>query len=279
MCAFCRESIDGPQILVPCGHFWDVECLVDLFRAATVDETLFPPRCCQQPILLDIVQHYLGAEMLVTFNRISIEFSTIDRVYCHRPTCSAFICPATETPSTQICPKCFEQTCGRCKEQAHHGASCTIDDAPILAMAKEEGWARCPGCKHLVELTIGCYHITCRCGKQFCYICAEIWKNCTCPQWDEPRLLDHARDRVQRELPAGPPPPVRQYEEMVRQTAERLRVDHDCQHAWRYRQGGGRCEHCSHYLPKFLFVRRSDRAVALLHTNDIEETRIAYIVV
>ena len=107
-----------------------------------------------------------------------------------------------------------------------------------------------------MELTHGCYHITCRCSKQFCYLCAETWKNCTCPQWDERRLLVTARARVERELPADRPlPPAPRLQELVTQAAERLRVDHECAHWWVYRSGAGRCEHCFHYLPKFLLVR------------------------
>ncbi|KAI6112098.1 hypothetical protein EDD16DRAFT_1604389, partial [Pisolithus croceorrhizus] len=40
---------------------------------------------------------------------------------------------------------------------------------------------------------------------------------------------------------------------MIREMAERLRVDHDCQHTWKYRHGGGSCENCHHALPLYLF--------------------------
>ncbi|KZT74814.1 hypothetical protein DAEQUDRAFT_771559 [Daedalea quercina L-15889] len=257
MCVFCRDQIAGTEIHAPCGHFWDTHCLVELFRAATTDETLFPPRCCQKSFVLKEVQQYLGAGLLSTFKAISAEFGTANRVYCHRPTCSAFICAATETSSVQVCPRCLSQTCGRCKEQAHLVGADALFGAlwvvvMFLALAKQEGWARCPGCKHLVELAYGCYHMTCRCRKEFCYVCAETWKNCTCPQWDEGRLYVTARNQVERELAAGPPPAAPQYQRMVREAAERLRVDHDCRHRWVYRPGAGRCENCSFYLPQFL---------------------------
>ncbi|KAH9937494.1 uncharacterized protein B0H18DRAFT_199684 [Fomitopsis serialis] len=251
MCSFCREPIDGVEIHAPCGHFWDLKCLVDLYRAATTDETLFPPRCCQQPFVFEEVEQYLGVDLLATFKQISVEFTTVDRIYCHQPTCSAFVGPATESPSYQICPKCLAETCGHCKERAHPGNPC-VDDISILTLAEQEGWARCPGCKHLVELAQGCYHITCRCGKQFCYVCTETWKTCPCPQWDEGRLLTTARNYVQRELLAGPPPEP-ELQEMVEEVAEGLRVDHECQHAWSRRAGGGECGHCSDYLFRYLF--------------------------
>ncbi|KZT06377.1 uncharacterized protein LAESUDRAFT_743524 [Laetiporus sulphureus 93-53] len=253
-----RDQIEDVEIRAPCGHYWGADCLVELFRAATTDESLFPPRCCQQPFIVSEVEPHLGPELSALFNKKAIEFNTADRVYCHQPTCSSFIGAATSVASIHGCT-CWEQACGRCKEVAHPASFCSVDDTPILALAEKEGWKRCPGCRHLVELTQGCYHMTFRCRRQFCYVCTETWKTCNCPQWDEARLLTTAEDRVQRELPAGPPPAPAQYRRMVAHAAERLRVDHDCQHVWRYRPGGGQCEQCSHYLGVFLLSCRHCR--------------------
>lgn len=156
-CVFCREIIDGAEILAPCGHFWDVVCLAELFRAATKDESLYPPRCCQRPFSVSQVKPHLDSELAAAFDRKSLEFSTADRVYCHRPTCSSFLGPATSIPSSQECWQCWAQTCGRCKQPAHPSGPCPTDDTSILALADEAGWKRCPECRHLVELTQGCY--------------------------------------------------------------------------------------------------------------------------
>ncbi|OCH96607.1 hypothetical protein OBBRIDRAFT_13292 [Obba rivulosa] len=256
-CVICGDTIQGPQIRAPCGHFYDRGCLRDLFRSASVDESLFPPRCCQRPFVFLDVQQYLGAELAAFFQKKAVEFGTLDRVYCHRPACSAFLGAATPNPTVKRCPECRAWTCGRCKGTAHGGpcAHGDAEDAAVLAMAENEGWKRCPGCHHLVELAHGCYHITCRCRKEFCYVCTETWKNCTCPQWEEQRLYATAEDRVRRVLPAGPPPLAFELGQMVDQMADRLRADHDCApHSWRYRSGGGQCENCHHYLSVFLMV-------------------------
>jgi hypothetical protein len=127
-------------------------------------------------------------------------------------------------------------------------------------MGETEGWKRCPACHQLIELAHGCYHMTCRCRKEFCYLCAETWKNCACTQWDEHRLVEAAEDRARRQLPpagraAAPPPAV--FQNLVRRQVENLRVNHECAHRrWAYRSGGGTCETCAHYLPMFLLVRR-----------------------
>jgi hypothetical protein len=44
---------------------------------------------------------------------------------------------------------------------------------------------------------------------------------------------------------------------MIRETMERLRVDHDYDHTgWKFRRDGGHCESCEKYLPLYLFVSR-----------------------
>lgn len=37
---------------VPCNHDYCRDCLQDLFRASITDDSLFPPRCCRQPLQL-----------------------------------------------------------------------------------------------------------------------------------------------------------------------------------------------------------------------------------
>jgi hypothetical protein len=54
---------------------------------------------------------------------------------------------------------------------------------------------RCPGCNEMVEKSLGCTHIICRCSAQFCYICRARWKTCNCTRW-------HERFAVVRRQPA-----------------------------------------------------------------------------
>ncbi|EJF66522.1 hypothetical protein DICSQDRAFT_94985 [Dichomitus squalens LYAD-421 SS1] len=170
----------------PCGHHLDVSCLRLMFENATRDETLFPPKCCQQPIKLDDAWPFLDSSLIELYEKKSREFGTKDRIYCHIPACSAFLGAATASPTSIACtsPSCRAQTCGSCKLAAHPGRTCADhSDDVVLELGQEEGWQRCPSCKHLVELTVGCYHMTCRCQKEFCYLCARPWKTCPCPRF------------------------------------------------------------------------------------------------
>ena len=170
-----------------------MECLETMFRKATVDESLFPPRCCHLDIPISAVEIYLNSELVKLYNKKSVEFATPNRVYCHEPRCSAFIGSTTTAATILQCTECFGATCGFCKAKAHAGKECSDTD-DLNSMAKvlneKEGWQRCPRCHHMVELMIGCYHITCICSAQFCYLCTAKWKECSCPLFVTPPDLE-----------------------------------------------------------------------------------------
>ncbi|KIK92812.1 hypothetical protein PAXRUDRAFT_146502 [Paxillus rubicundulus Ve08.2h10] len=264
-CVICQEPIFGSEIRAPCGHHYDIACVTELFQASTRDETLYPPRCCRQNIPVAQVRPHLSQALVTEFEQKGEEFGTLKCVYCSSPTCSRFLGALSEgiwNAKIYACPApgCRRRTCGSCRGEysglMSHICRNDADAAQVLMLGRDAGWSRCPGCSQMIELNVGCFHMTCRCRTEFCYLCRARWKTCTCPQWDE-RLLAAAEQRVDAQLEAGQGnhterETVRQ--RMVRETMERLRVDHDCNHGhWQYRKGGGRCETCGHNLPYYLF--------------------------
>ena len=188
-CTICCDDIEGQAYEAPCGHFFDTRCLEAMFRKATVDESLFPPKCCQLEIPPTDVRERLDFELMLLFDRKAAEFSTANKLYCSQPRCSAFIGPATSEATWMECPECSSMTCGFCKSDAHPGTACSdTDDLNRTAkdMREKQGWQRCFSCHHMVELSVGCYHIICACGAQFCYLCGSQWKQCDCPQFAVP---------------------------------------------------------------------------------------------
>jgi len=236
-----------------------------LVEAFTRDESLFPLRCCQDPIPVAEVLPTLPLALRSLFERKNAEFSilTRDRIYCSNLNCSMFL-GSSEGRLFRFaihCSQCFASTCPRCKESAHAGEGCGVSksDEALQALAKNEGWQTCPGCNAVVELNHGCYHITCRCRAQFCYLCAERWKTCDCIQWDENRLMVAAQEGVANELghAAAARMPQAIFAERVEQRAAILRDNHHCErHSWRYREGGGTCGECHFRLPSYLLICR-----------------------
>ena len=211
-CVICQDPIYGAEIRAPCNHYYDISCITDLFESATRDETLFPPRCCKQNIPFAQVQPHLSQTLIATFQEKKIEFSTLKRVYCSSPTCSRFLGPLSEgdfASKVYTCPglECWRETCGKCRQEHNgdwgHVCRPDADATEVLELSRASGWSRCPGCSQMIELNVGCFHMTCRCRTEFCYLCRARWKTCPCPQWDESRLFSAAEERVDAQLGAG----------------------------------------------------------------------------
>lgn len=183
-CTICGEEIPWNAYRAPCGHPYGNNCIQELFRKASRDESLFPPSCCQRPVPLDDVRECFDNAFITAYEKKIVEFGTKNRLYCFQPTCSAFIGSSTEEPSSLACQECSKHTCGACKREAHVGQKCghLESDEVVLALGKEKGWQRCPSCSHLVEHVDGCLYMVCACKAAFCYVCGKLWKDrCNCP--------------------------------------------------------------------------------------------------
>ncbi|KAG1780028.1 hypothetical protein EV702DRAFT_1024339 [Suillus placidus] len=199
-CVICQDPIFGEEVLAPCNHFFDIGCITDLFRSAMHDERLYPPRCCHQNIPLPQVRTHLTQAFLTEFELKAQEFGTLKRVYCVESTCSRFLGPLYIGDSNKIftcpSPKCTATTCGKCRgryQRFTHSCTPDAETEVVLTLSRASGWSRCPGCAQMIELSLGCFHMTCRCKTEFCYLCRAPWKTCKCPQWDESRLLAPAQ--------------------------------------------------------------------------------------
>jgi hypothetical protein len=161
-CEACREEKKFFDVArVPCRHEYCRACLEDLFETAMTDESLFPPRCCRQPIPMVVVRIFLKSELVQAFEKKKVEFETPNRTYCSLPTCSAFINAQNIRDEVASCLECGSMTCITCKAAAHRG-DCPNDSSlqQVLDTARENGWQRCYSCWRLVELDHGCNHMT-----------------------------------------------------------------------------------------------------------------------
>ncbi|KAF8438887.1 hypothetical protein L210DRAFT_2232242 [Boletus edulis BED1] len=206
-CVVCQDMIHSVEIRAPCSHYFDIGCATHLFQSAIRNETLFPPRCCGKKIPLSRVRPHLSRALIATFQQKQVEYGTLKRVYCSSPVCSRFLGPVSEGVGDQVytCPAlgCRRRTCAKCRERHSGNQShvCRPDAGAtqVLELGQASGWARCPGCSHMIELQVGCFHMTCRCETEFCYLCRATWKTCDCPQWHEQHLVDEEEEEIEDE--------------------------------------------------------------------------------
>ena len=160
-CVCCNHFRSYEIIRLQCEDLYCTDCLKGLFMRATKDQTLFPPRCCRQQIPLLLIAAELSADELDVFNSAEIEFSTKDRTYCCNVDCGRFIPPSQIRADRAECDRCSSATCAMCKN-AFHRDDCAADPSlqATLALATSQGWQRCFTCGALIELNVGCYHMT-----------------------------------------------------------------------------------------------------------------------
>lgn len=162
LCVACGDRKHFAQLArAPCGDEYCRECFSRLFRDAMVDESLFPPRCCRQPIPLERNRLFLSTDLVQQFRKKAVEFSTPNRTYCHHPKCAVFIPSKDSTSSTASCDECGRRTCTTCKSASHVG-DCPNDEPlqEVIQLAREHSWQRCQNCWGMVELDTGCNHMT-----------------------------------------------------------------------------------------------------------------------
>ncbi|KAL2833314.1 hypothetical protein BDW59DRAFT_78043 [Aspergillus cavernicola] len=265
-CVSCLDKCETIMFTGSCGHNFCSDCTRRMFLGAIKDEELYPPRCCGEVVPPGVALRILNYEELRAFSERAIEWTTKDRLYCAEPTCSKFIPQFAIQDELGTCPNCHRQTHLTCRYLAHPDVDCPMDNAlhGVLEMADAENWKRCFNCRTMVELQHGCNHITCRCGREFCYICAQVWKTCNCPLWHENRLVAMAHRAVEEEVPQNAN--IVERRNAFNRIVEGLRQHEDvgCEHhrnsqwAWRDR-GSLQCEVCNHDLPEYIFMCKNCR--------------------
>lgn len=192
-CIICEDQFTEEfTIRAPCHHDYCRDCLINFVTTSTRDESVFPPKCCDQQIPSTLITPFLPVDVRTLFVDKDREYAIpiSDRIYCPTSDCSAFLGSSEHIRYEVTCNKCNARVCALCKQTAHPGDTCSENTVTqeIRALARIEGWQTCPECSAIIELYQGCFHMTCRCHAQFCYLCAAPWKQCSCPQWDENRL-------------------------------------------------------------------------------------------
>jgi IBR domain, a half RING-finger domain/Zinc finger, C3HC4 type (RING finger) len=163
-CVICLEKMPKHDcITIKCGHVYCRGCIRQLFARSLSDPELFPPRCCKEAIPYEQVLFLFPGHFKQRFDERLEEFNTVDPIYCPTVNCGHFLAPRTFNPNnTTSCKKCKENTCTKCRAKAHGQKNCPADKdfEELRRFGKDSNWQICFRCKNLVELQMGCYHIT-----------------------------------------------------------------------------------------------------------------------
>ncbi|RAL15889.1 uncharacterized protein BO97DRAFT_458856 [Aspergillus homomorphus CBS 101889] len=162
-CTACYEIFSlGDLAPLNCTYLYCDDCLRNLFLQATKDPSLFPPRCCRQPIALLSIEYLVLQEEVQDFCEAEIEFTTVNRIYCSSLECGKFIPPVQITSDQAHCLACDVLNYSTYKNLFYQGEDCPEDIASEakLNLARSEGWQCCFFCRAIIQLSIGSHHTT-----------------------------------------------------------------------------------------------------------------------
>ncbi|KAI9805507.1 MAG: hypothetical protein M1825_000758 [Sarcosagium campestre] len=188
------------------------------------NENYFPPKCCLLEIPTKVVHANITSQQKDLFKSKAQEYAVPagQRWYCPHTDCTKWI-PVSKQPSRTEnlrCPHCKKSACTVCRGVAHlPGADCPQDFGleATLDESERNGWKRCYKCRAMVELTLGCRHIRCKCRAEFCYVCTAPWRTCSCTEMDQARQQAEIESRRQRD------------DVEARETAEAIRAVEEAQ--------------------------------------------------
>ncbi|XP_006292499.2 probable E3 ubiquitin-protein ligase ARI10 [Capsella rubella] len=198
-CSIClNNNFKAEDILISsllCGHRFCKECVKRYIEVKLLQGGV--PRCpyyqCESTLTLSSCASLLITPRLQEMWEERIKEESIpmaDRVYCPNTNCSSLM-SKTELSKYTIqgwccCVKCTIPFCINCKVPWHDNMSCndykrlmgtnlTTEDRKLNLLANRLMWRQCEKCKHMIERSEGCIHVTCRCGYSFCYTCGAEW--------------------------------------------------------------------------------------------------------
>ncbi|XP_054777842.1 E3 ubiquitin-protein ligase RSL1 [Prosopis cineraria] len=225
-CSICCEDKPLPiMITMKCSHKFCSHCL-RAYVDGKVQSCQVPIRCpqprCKYYISTAECRSFLPFTSFESLEKALAEANVSDRIYCPFPNCSVLLDPreclsARASSSSQSdnscveCPVCQRFICVDCEVPWHSSMSCDdyqnlpeeerdASDITLHRLAQNKRWKRCQQCRRMIELTQGCYHMTCWCGHEFCYSCGAEYRDgqqtCQCVFWDE----DNSEDSVTHSL-------------------------------------------------------------------------------
>lgn len=226
-CSICLEDIDvGKMFAIDgCLHRYCISCMKQHVEVKLLHGML--PRCphegCNTQLNIPICRKFLPSDLIDLMNQRIKEslIPSTEKIYCPYPKCSKLMSRSEVLPYSngivigsersviKKCIQCHGLFCINCEVPWHNNISCheykrlypnpTVEDAKLKSLATTRSWRQCLKCKHMIELAEGCYHITCRCGYEFCYTCGAEWRNkkatCKCPIWDERNIVNNRQRR------------------------------------------------------------------------------------
>ncbi len=210
ICPVCYTEIEKDNSFsLKCNHQICEECYIEYIKnklltdPVTILQTLCPMNGCNLYITRNLYKKCIKEKkyQIIFAKSIIRNFLITNKEIktCPNQKCNLSIRVQNSIPKEIKC-KCGEIFCFSCLEESHIPCDCYLikewnefgsklggdDYVWIKKENKNEiyKWTNsniklCPKCQLIIEKWMGCNHMTCKCGYQFCWNCLNSWSNHT----------------------------------------------------------------------------------------------------
>ena len=194
-CFICRDDKQSlMMITMKCSHKFCSNCM-RTYVDGKVQSSQVPIKCpqmgCKYYISTSECRSFLPVTSFESLERALAEANVLhsDRIYCPYSNCSVLLDPreclstrassSSQSDNSRVdCPVCHRLICVVCGVPWHSSMRCEdyqnlpleerdAADITLHRLAQNQRWKRCQQCRRMIELTQGCYHMTCRYGTFF----------------------------------------------------------------------------------------------------------------
>ncbi|KAH0912687.1 hypothetical protein HID58_036008 [Brassica napus] len=179
-CAICLEETDAGRMFSTeqCLHRHCFSCVKQYVEVKLLSGIV--PTClgegCKLELTLESCSKILTPRVTEMWKRKMKEDSipAAERIYCPYPNCAMLMSKSdlsshADQSKVQECVKCRGHFCIDCKVPSHTDMSCDeykkLHPDPLVdelkSLANDNKWRQCVKCRHMIELSHGCNHMTC----------------------------------------------------------------------------------------------------------------------
>ncbi|KAG5515446.1 hypothetical protein RHGRI_036486 [Rhododendron griersonianum] len=242
-CSICLEDTNSGKMFAikGCLHRYCCSCMKSHVHVKLVQGML--PKCphdgCKTDLTTGMCKTFLTTELYdIMCHRVKeSSIAAADKIYCPYPRCSALMSRIEVSVNTRVggpcrCKRCQGLFCLYCKVPWHNNMTCgaykrsnpslSAEDAKLKSLARKNMWRQCVKCSHMVELTEGCNHVTCRCKRH-----SKPPPLSTTPPPPTKHLLSSSFRTTTSASPASSPKTSRERSDRKHAEAETLRMRDD----------------------------------------------------
>lgn len=182
-CAICLEDTNVERMFLPdkCFHRHCFSCVKQYVEVKLLSGILptWLGEGCKLELTFETCSKILTPRVIEMWKRKMKEDSipAAERIYCPYPNCAMLMSKSdlsshADQSKVQECVKCRGLFCIDCKVPSHTDISCDdykklhpdplVDDMKLKSLANDNRWRQCVKCRHMIELSHGCNHMTCR---------------------------------------------------------------------------------------------------------------------